>query len=587
MQLQAVVHLRSSTLLTISLDPSRTRGRVVVDTLTRENLSSHDKANEQHSSLQADRSDSETAPASTCDTASNGESSPTDFVEVDSEDGGILSILMRAIQKDLSASAAFSEETSTALATCDGSIFEDQEANSCVESSKGPEETIIEEDTTVPPSCHRMWLRSRGDDTNPGARMAAGGTRLAMHSVSTRTAHLPPDDNLVHDVSCQRWRDKYGQVEVVVAPQDGKHVENVRLLDNVYMEELSHREERGTCLIDPVIEGPSGVTFASGTASVRYFVSTYDVLVQTNGEKGGRTGMQRHIGETHFPVVKGDGPHDRWEADGDFAVIWKGEELWLETELRHFSSLGVAFKRAWRRLFGREEDALPSGPVSLTPLRTPFGSTPFPKGYIKVSNYSDVCVRAVLAAEMTTTSDATTGKIAGNVGVGAVGVDASLGAEVENSRSRTFQPTSVFGTPSASQVLAKTSGFHRLPGDSQSARFLWCTVSMAFTPEDLPMDDIGPEPVSTKVLARHGYSMVGGRHASPAYFQKKAGGTRHETLFVVRVWDNAPIAAGDAKTISQELFSHGCLWDSSVPSKDDVERRLHAYLNRHSQAQFA
>lgn len=100
------------------------------------------------------------------------------------------------------------------------------------------------------------------------------------------------------------------------------------------------------------------------------------------------------------------------------------------------------------------------------------------------------------------------------------------------------------------------------------------------------MDDIGPEPVSTKVLARHGYSKVGG-HASRAYFQKKAGGTRHETLFVVRVWDNAPIAAGDAKTISQDLFSQGCLWDASVPSKDDVERRLHAYLNRHSQAQFA
>ena len=33
----------------------------------------------------------------------------------------------------------------------------------------------------------------------------------------------------------------YGQVEVVVAPQDRKHVEGVRLLDNVYMEELSHR----------------------------------------------------------------------------------------------------------------------------------------------------------------------------------------------------------------------------------------------------------------------------------------------------------------------------------------------------------
>ncbi|CBJ33226.1 expressed unknown protein [Ectocarpus siliculosus] len=122
MQLQAVVHLRSSTLLTVSLGPSsRTRGRVVVDTLTRENLISHDKANEQHSSPQADRSDTETAPASTCDTASNGESSPFDFVEVGSEDGGILSQIMRVIQTNLSASAAFPKEANTASTTCDGS----------------------------------------------------------------------------------------------------------------------------------------------------------------------------------------------------------------------------------------------------------------------------------------------------------------------------------------------------------------------------------------------------------------------------------------------------------------------------------
>ncbi|CAM9826125.1 unnamed protein product [Ectocarpus fasciculatus] len=512
----------------------------------------------------------------------------------------------------------------SASSTIGDTIFEDEETNSGVESSKAPEEISIEEDTTAPrPPFHHMWLRSRGDDTNPGARMAAGGTPLAMHSVSTRTAHLPPDDDLGHDVSCQRWRDRYGQVEVAVAPQNAKHMENVRLLDNVYMKELSHREESGTCLIDPVIRGPSGVAFAPGTASVRYFVSTYDLLVQTNGDKGGRTGMQRYIGETYFPVVKGDGPNDRWEADGDFAVIWKGEELWLETELRHFSSLGLAFKKAWGRLFGRPDDALPSGPLSLKPLRVPFGSTPIPKGYIRVSNYSDVCVRAVLAAEMTTTSDATTRNVAGNMSGGVPGVNASIGANVENSRSRTFQvrggvrsagtwcwlppllvlhrtytlsdfprtlfaaphlqPTSVFGTPSGSQVKANTSDFHRLPGDSQSARFLWCTVSRAFAPEDLPMDEIGPEPVSTRVLARHGYWTVG-ENASEACFEEKAGGARHETLFVVRVWDNVAIAAGDMKMISQEIFSEDCLWDASVPSKDDVETRLHAYLNRHSRA---
>ena len=83
---------------------------------------------------------------------------------------------------------------------------------------------------------------------------------------------------------------------------------------------LAYRGESGTCLIDPVIEGPGGVVFAPGTASVRYFVSTYDVLVQTKGEKGGKAGMERCVRETYFPVVKADGPEDRWESGGNFEV---------------------------------------------------------------------------------------------------------------------------------------------------------------------------------------------------------------------------------------------------------------------------
>lgn len=44
-----------------------------------------------------------------------------------------------------------------------------------------------------------------------------------------------------HGVVRQRWRDKYGEVEVKAAPQDRTHVEEVRLLDDVYIEDVSHR----------------------------------------------------------------------------------------------------------------------------------------------------------------------------------------------------------------------------------------------------------------------------------------------------------------------------------------------------------
>lgn len=73
-------------------------------------------------------------------------------------------------------------------------------------------------------------------------------------------------------------------------------------------------------------------------------------------------------------------------------VKWQGEELWLEAELRHFSKLG----KAWKRLSGCRDEELQSGPLALAPLRTPFGSKPVPKGYVKVSNFTDVSNTSVL-----------------------------------------------------------------------------------------------------------------------------------------------------------------------------------------------
>ena len=72
-------------------------------------------------------------------------------------------------------------------------------------------------------------------------------------------------------------------------------------------------------------------------------------------------------------------------------VIWKGEEIWLESELKHFSLVSKA-KAAWKRATGHDGDGktLPQGPLALTSVNTPMGSARFPKGCIKVSNYSEV-----------------------------------------------------------------------------------------------------------------------------------------------------------------------------------------------------
>lgn len=40
----------------------------------------------------------------------------------------------------------------------------------------------------------------------------------------------------------------------------------------------------------------------------------------TEGEKGGKEGMESYIRDKYFPVVKADGSNTRWKADGDFAV---------------------------------------------------------------------------------------------------------------------------------------------------------------------------------------------------------------------------------------------------------------------------
>ena len=77
-----------------------------------------------------------------------------------------------------------------------------REVQTCIDRDEALQETKLEEVATHSHLASRhIWLRSRGDDTNPGARKTIDGVPLAMHSITTHTAHLPPDD-LSGNISC-------------------------------------------------------------------------------------------------------------------------------------------------------------------------------------------------------------------------------------------------------------------------------------------------------------------------------------------------------------------------------------------------
>lgn len=92
-------------------------------------------------------------------------------------------------------------------------------------------------------------------------------------------------------------------------------------------------------------------------------------------------------------------------------VAWKGNEVWMETELRHFCEIAVAKKKASRFKFwdrtgrGRSfspdesrsaahaEEATREGPLAFGVLANPLGSKPFQGGTVRFCNATKVCGR--------------------------------------------------------------------------------------------------------------------------------------------------------------------------------------------------
>eukprot|EP00903_Cladosiphon_okamuranus_P005675 g5638.t1 len=383
------------------------------------------------------------------------------------------------------------------------------------------------------PPIRQVWLSSCGD-INPGETTTppTEGALLSLHSVnrrvlhpagdgSTRILHSPPGEISGHGVLSLRWRDKYGQVEIKAAPQDRNHVEEVRLLDDVFMVQVYQRQETGTCLITPVLQGPAGATFAHGTASISYYLGRYDLLVLSMGEKGGKGGMESYIRDTYFAVEKADGADQQWKADSaSKEIVWKGDEIWLEFELQHFCWRGLAAK--WDR-FKSNASRRGSAATSTTATssstttssahsqdggrvsRTPLGSSEYPE--IEVVNETEECLTVMLIPETILTAQARAKSQAAGLSFQIAGQGISVDGSKETSDSLSQQPTYVYSTPTWKTIPKGEKSLLELPGGKR-CRILWCSISERFKPEDLPIDQGTKNPVNEDELESHGSARV-------------------------------------------------------------------------------
>ncbi|CAN0344319.1 unnamed protein product, partial [Ectocarpus sp. 6 AP-2014] len=383
---------------------------------------------------------------------------------------------------------------------------------------------------------------------------------------------------------CQKWRDKHGRLEVKVAPDDRKHAEKVRLLDNVYMEDVVYRGETCPCLIKPVIQGPHGVKFLPGTASISYFVGRYGTMVLNKGNKGGMAGMDSYVRRNFFPVAeKVEGGSTRWVADPNFEIVWRGDEIWLETELWGFSRKGLA--EIWDRFTGRMRRISRQGsstrarPLSLEPL----GSGKYPAGSIEIYNVTEETLQVMLIPETFLAASAHARSQNANFGLGVAGQGVSAGGGSETSGSTSQQPTSMFSAPTRSILPANERDFVQLPGGSQ-CRIIWCSVSSPFEPHELRDgkcigDADSKNQVTENVVAGHGYEIVniGTTENESLRFKETTPadeGLVHRSLLFIRVWFQTSITPHNSSTMRPSVLAESCLWDASVPSKQHINSRI-------------
>lgn len=80
------------------------------------------------------------------------------------------------------------------------------------------------------------------------------------------------------------------------------------------------RAGTAAAIIDHIIEGPTGMAFAAGTASVSFYLGRYSDFFLSSKKENGQREMQKYVRKTYVLVRRGDDPSERWTANGDFVV---------------------------------------------------------------------------------------------------------------------------------------------------------------------------------------------------------------------------------------------------------------------------
>ena len=117
-------------------------------------------------------------------------------------------------------------------------------------------------------------------------------------------------------------------------------------------------------------------------------------------------------------------------------------------------------------------------------------------------------------------------------------------------------------------------------------RILWCSISDRFKPEDLPIDQDTKNPVNEDEIESHGYETIAtGRWPYKTYhFREKAlPGALHRSLLFVRVWEQSSISfsaqrKNKPRTMRRSVLAEYCVWNTSVPSSDDISRKIISWL---------
>lgn len=114
---------------------------------------------------------------------------------------------------------------------------------------------------------------------------------------------------------------------------------------------------------------------------------------------------------------------------------------------------------------------------------------------------------------------------------------------------------------------------------AQSARFLWCSVSKAFRPNNLSEGDVGINSVTKDEVSAHGFDIVyKGYFTMEKEFKDRRTGELHPTLIAVRAWFHSTIYGRTVRTFPPGRFEKPNTWVAFARNTTDVDQVIASHM---------